>query len=63
MGDRGGFLALRWDWVAGDPKHKDRDLTRLAALALNVRAVEAVHRGDAAPVDRLAIAQRTAGGP
>lgn len=40
-GDRSGFLALRRDWIAGDPKDNDRDLARLAALALNVRAIEA----------------------
>ena len=40
-GDRAGFLALRWDWIAGDPKDNDRDLARLAALVLNVRAIEA----------------------
>lgn len=40
-GDVAGFLALRRDWIAGDPKDNDRDLARLAALALNVRAVEA----------------------
>ena len=40
-GERDGFLALRRDWIAGEPKDNDRDLVRLAALALNVRAIEA----------------------
>jgi O-methyltransferase len=41
--ERANFLALRREWIAGEPKGNDLDLVRLAFLVVNIRALEAAH--------------------